>query len=194
MRLVDTFEAREGWVPANTEGSVWRYRKRGSAGVLAFKRTEDGRRLYEATHQDCFASDATITTGRRKRAVRFAVTGAEAAPALPKTDSSLAASGAPATSARGLAPSGEKLSALCRAWDQYIQAASELLKDVKQHVSADTPVHRQLMSDVDDALEFFHEGSLKAPDTSSGQHGALSAALGAVMRGTAQLMQADAAE
>jgi hypothetical protein len=69
------FEADEGWVPVNTAGNVWRYRTRGRAGLVVFKRAEDGGRLYEATHLDSSSSDSTITTPSRRKAIRFAVTG-----------------------------------------------------------------------------------------------------------------------
>lgn len=72
------FEAGEGWVPVDGEGCVWRHRARGSVGVLVFKRDEDGAPLYEATHQDCFSVDETITTGSRELAIRFAAQGPEA--------------------------------------------------------------------------------------------------------------------
>jgi hypothetical protein len=72
------FEAEPGWVPVNTSGTVWRYRARGSSGVIVFKRaseSEGGARSYEATHLDRFSNDETITTDKRRAAVRFAVTG-----------------------------------------------------------------------------------------------------------------------
>jgi hypothetical protein len=48
--------------------------------VIVFKREGDGEgqgvtRSYEATHVDRFSNDETITTARRKKAVRFAVAG-----------------------------------------------------------------------------------------------------------------------
>lgn len=72
------FEPDQGWVPVDTNGTVWRYRTRGSSGVIVFKREgegQDGARSYEATHLDRFSNDQTITTPSRRKAVRFAITG-----------------------------------------------------------------------------------------------------------------------
>src|SRR5688572_23139960 len=136
----DTFEAREGWVPANTEGSVWCYRTRGNAGVLAFRRTEDGQSLYEATHQDCYASDETITTTRRVEAIRFAVTGAGAADAAPIPAASAAldtpdgASPPPDVEASWAPAPVDKAEAMRDAWARYIDATGEFLQHVKAHL------------------------------------------------------------
>ncbi|HWO12027.1 MAG TPA: hypothetical protein VNN80_21180 [Polyangiaceae bacterium] len=73
------FEAEKGWVAVSADGCVWCYRGRGSAGVLAFERDEEGRARYQATHQDCFSEDTSITTDSRRSAVRFAVGGSAAA-------------------------------------------------------------------------------------------------------------------
>jgi hypothetical protein len=81
QRVAAIFEAEPGWVPVNTSGTVWRYRARGSSGVVVFKReSEGGARSYEATHLDRFSNDETITTDKRRKAVRFAVTGSTKKP------------------------------------------------------------------------------------------------------------------
>jgi hypothetical protein len=168
----DRFEAREGWVPANTEGSVWCYRTRGNAGVLAFRRSEDGQCLYEATHQDCYASDETITTSRRLEAVHFAATGATPQPtpsiaAPPAADSEPP----PATPPR---PTLAHDAALRTAWDRYIHATSEFLEHIKAHL--DQAAHGELLGTVDQALVLVRQGA----HTGEG-HDAWSGTLGAVL-------------
>lgn len=174
----DTFEAREGWVPANTEGSVWCYRARGNAGILAFRRTEDGQSLYEATHQDCYASDETITTTRRVDAVRFAVTGAAAsaqtsdAAAAPEGGSTEAPGraeeppAAPDASALGeRAPRSPRSAlaanpgALRSAWDRYIDATNNLLEHLEANL--DDPAPADLLGDIDQALALVRAGTTK---------------------------------
>ncbi len=75
------FEPTTGWMPVNTAGTVWRYRARGVFGVLHFK-TVDGQRAYEATHQDSRSNDTSVTTAKRRPAVRFAMTGKTKRPRL----------------------------------------------------------------------------------------------------------------
>lgn len=188
----DTFEAREGWVPANTEGSVWCYRTRGNAGVLAFRRTEDGNSVYEATHQDCYASDETITTTRRVDAVRFAATGtgahasagantddpATATPggsieAATRADTPPAIPEAPASPALG-----DRANAMRNAWDRYIDATSEFLEHVKANL--DDTTHGDLLGSVDQALALVRHDASKAPDHDPLD--ALPASLGAVLQ------------
>jgi len=198
---VDTFEAREGWVPANTEGSVWCYRTRGNAGVLAFRRTEDGQSLYEATHQDCYASDETITTTRRVDAVRFAATGAGAAAgedaATPRADASIDSPGPADGSATAHASEqpalGEKAHAMRSAWDRYIGATSDFLEHVKANL--DDTRHGNLLGSVDQALALVRDGAWKARAAGEPQHDhtreqpdALSVTLGAVLRRAHELI------
>ena len=77
-RAAVIFEPDQGWVPVDAHGTIWRYRTRGSSGVLVFKREGEGQdavRSFEATHLDRFSNDETITTPSRRKAVRFAVAG-----------------------------------------------------------------------------------------------------------------------
>jgi hypothetical protein len=179
---VDTFEAREGWVPANTEGSVWCYRTRGNAGVLAFRRTEDGQCLYEATHQDCYASDETITTTRRVEAVRFAASGAgAAAPPDPASDPAPAESPAPT-----IAPSGPPLTtagALRNAWDHYIAATLEFLKHLQANLD-DT--QSDLVGTIDHALSLLG-GHSPATAATAAEHD-LPAAVSTILHKTQALL------
>ena len=176
---VDTFEAREGWVPANTEGSVWCYRTRGNAGVLAFRRTDDGKRLYEATHQDCYASDETITTTRRVEAVRFAARGPVAPAPGAASDTPSEPREPPATPTATPSSPAIKL-AMRAAWDQYIDATSQFLKHIKANL--DTSAHGDLMGTVDQALALCHDGAPKTADTPRAEPEALSGTLSAVLR------------
>lgn len=73
------FEANEGWVAVSPDGAMWRHRGRGSVGVLVFERTESGAALYQATHQDCYSQDTSLTTESWREAVRFAMEGRAAA-------------------------------------------------------------------------------------------------------------------
>ena len=75
MTSAARFEARQGWVAVSPDGSVWCYRARGCAGVLVFERNDAGKVLFQATHQDCFSVDTSLTTESRRTAIRFAVTG-----------------------------------------------------------------------------------------------------------------------
>ena len=200
----DTFEAREGWVPANTEGSVWCYRTRGNAGVLAFRRTEDGQSLYEATHQDCYASDETITTTRRIDAVRFAATGsgsgtgasaenpAEAPSAA--TDTPSRTPPAPPETPPAPAPT-DKTDAMRTAWDRYIDATSEFLQHIKANL--DDPTHADLRGNIDQALALVRDGATKSPQPdghdrhdANDAHDALTITLGAVLREARALIAA----
>ncbi len=77
-RAAVIFEPDQGWVPVDANGTVWRYRTRGSSGVVVFKHEGEGQsaaRSYEAMHLDRFSNDETITTRSRRKAVRFAVAG-----------------------------------------------------------------------------------------------------------------------
>lgn len=174
----DTFEAREGWVPANTEGSVWCYRTRGNAGVLAFRRSAGGALVYEATHQDCYALDETITTTVRADAVRFAVAGAAAPPppAAGAAPIEPAAPPAPAAPRPASSPEGDALRA---AWQRYIEATSELLGHVEARL--DEGAHAELVGRVGRALSLVREGALGSPASDAGDVAFLSATVGAVL-------------
>lgn len=65
------FEMHLGWLPVDAKGWIWRYRERGSYGVLVINRDAEGKRSFEATHQDSSSNDETITTRSKRKAVRF---------------------------------------------------------------------------------------------------------------------------
>jgi hypothetical protein len=69
------FEADEGWMPVNTLGRAWRYRARGVAGVVMIFLGDDGKRTYEATHNDSSGKDSELTTRVRRKAAWFAMRG-----------------------------------------------------------------------------------------------------------------------
>lgn len=194
----DRFEAREGWVPANPEGSVWCYRTRGNAGVLAFRRTEDGQSLYEATHQDCYASDETITTTRRVDAVRFAATGASevddggAAPPAGAGETPASASPPVAPEPSSTPALGDKACAMRSAYDRYIGATSEFLQHVKANLDDGAPA--DLLGSIDHALALVRDGAWEAPVEPGPNReppDALSVALGAVLRRAHELIAAE---
>jgi hypothetical protein len=193
----DRFEAREGWVPANPEGSVWCYRTRGNAGVLAFRRTEDGQSLYEATHQDCYASDETITTTRRVDAVRFAATGAgeiggdvaDAGAAPAGADEAASSASPPVSPEPSPRPAlGDRAGAVRSAYDRYIDATSEFLQHVRANL--DDTTHADLLGSVDQALALVRDAS-QAPQREHEPHDPLSTSLGAVLRKARELIAAE---
>jgi len=188
----DTFEAREGWVPANTEGSVWCYRTRGNAGVIAFRRNEDGQYLYEATHQDCYSSDETITTPHRVDAVRFATAGAAAAapPAASSDTPSQASDRVELPVAPSRVPGGAR-DALRAAWHQYIHATSELVKHVKGNL--DATAQSELLGTADQALAFVRGSALDEPFISPDDVDVFSVAIHPVLRKAHELIASDPA-
>jgi hypothetical protein len=184
---VHTFEPSEGWVPANTEGSVWCYRARGNAGVLAFRHTEDGQPLYEATHQDCYASDETITTRQRVDAVRFAVAGAGAAPPpAAAADTRSEADELTRLETTPALPIRAEREAMRMAWHHYIDATSELLEQVRANL--DQAGQGELLGTVDQALALVREGALEAPAARSSSVELLSVTVSAVMRKAHELI------
>jgi hypothetical protein len=186
----DTFEAREGWVPANTEGSVWCYRTRGNAGVLAFRRTEDGQSLYEATHQDCYASDETITTTRRVDAVRFAVTGTGSSASEPaESPTAPTPESSPLVPPASASPTpADRAHAIRAAWDRYIDATSEFLEHIKANLDGTT--HADLLGSVDHALTLVRDTTFERPDGEAdpSPHDDLSATLVTVLSQARELM------
>jgi hypothetical protein len=75
MRLGVEFDARPGWTAfEKTDGAVWRYRKRGASGVVAITNVE-GKRLYDAMHNDAKGTGSSLETPSRRKAAWFAMKG-----------------------------------------------------------------------------------------------------------------------
>jgi len=53
---------------------VWRYRERGASGVVAITNV-DGKRHYDATHNDRFGTGSSLATTSRRKAAWFAMKG-----------------------------------------------------------------------------------------------------------------------
>ncbi len=68
----------EGWVPVDDTGQGWEYEDACGKGGLLIQRTPTGTRVYEATYRSSRIRDATIVTGERAEALRFAMTGRDA--------------------------------------------------------------------------------------------------------------------
>lgn len=62
-------------MPVNTQGTAWRYRARGIAGVVMITLDAEGKRTYEATHNDSTGQDSEYTTPARRTAAWFAMRG-----------------------------------------------------------------------------------------------------------------------
>lgn len=74
MSAVD-FEARAGWTAfPGTDGAVWRYRTRGTSGVVVITSVE-GKRVYDATHNDSHGTGSSLATPSRRKAAWFAMKG-----------------------------------------------------------------------------------------------------------------------
>jgi hypothetical protein len=70
------FDAPVGWSAfPPTDGTVWRYRERGATGVVTITREEDGKRIYDAMHNDAKGTGSSLSTGSRRKAAWFAMKG-----------------------------------------------------------------------------------------------------------------------
>lgn len=73
---MEDFEPRVGWSAfAGTDGAVWRYRSRGASGVVAITHREDGKRVFDATHNNAYGKGSSLTTESRRQAAWFAMKG-----------------------------------------------------------------------------------------------------------------------